>query len=129
MCPILSKFNKYSVQTILHEYFLRSHIIMACKLVIMKQKRADISTPFYQLTSEQKTALEAQPGAVVVGERNISYGLVKIRTLFFPSLDHYDQWANNSVIQSVIGSRDAYNNAHGIQYVTEVVDLPSFDAY
>jgi hypothetical protein len=102
---------------------------MACKLVIMKQKRPDISTPFYQLTAEQRLELEAQPGAAVVGERNLSYGLVKIRTLFFASLDLYDQWVANTIIQSVIASRDAYNKDNGIEHTTVVVDIPDFNAY
>jgi len=102
---------------------------MACKLVIIKQKRVDTSTAFYLLSAENKTALEAQPSATVIGERNIGNGLVKIRTLFFPNPERYDEWQANTTIQGNIATRDAYNTANGITSTTTVIDLPNYNPY
>ena len=102
---------------------------MACKLVIIKQKRADTSTSFFVLTAENKTALEAQPSATVIGERNIGEGLIKIRTLFFPSPERYAEWQTNATIQATIATRDTYNTANGITTSNTVIDLPDYNAY
>ena len=102
---------------------------MACKLVIMKQKRADTSKSFFLLSAEQKSAMDAQPSATVVGERNINKGLVKIRTLFFPNPERYAEWQANATIQATLAARDAYNTANGITSVTTVIDLPNYNPY
>jgi hypothetical protein len=116
------------MQMILHKH-LRSHIIMACKLVIMKTKRADTTKAFFVPSVEMKASVDAQPSATVVGERNIGHGLVKIRTLFFPNPERYAEWQANATIQGMLAARDAHNVANGITSHTAVIDLPNYNAY
>ena len=102
---------------------------MACKLVIMKQKRVDTNTAFFTLSAEQKSAMEAQPSATVIGEKNINNGLVKIRTLFFPNPERYAEWQANTTIQTTLAAKEAYNTTKGITSSTTVIDLPNYNPY
>ena len=102
---------------------------MAAKFVIMKQKRASTDVPFFVAPSDLKAAATAAPVVCVAGERNVSNGLVKIRTLFFPNPERFAEWETNQAIQTLIAARSAYNTANNIAEKTTVIDMPNFNSY
>jgi len=102
---------------------------MAAKLVIIKQKRASADVSFYIPTTEVRAAATAAPVIAVAGERNIGNGLVKIRTLFFPSPERFAEWETNQAVQNLIAARQAYNTANGITEKVTVIDMPNFNSY
>lgn len=99
---------------------------MAAKLVIIKQIRSNLETPFYIFTDEQKTALKDAGVIASVGERNFAKGHKKIRTLFFPTLELYQKWADSPVVAANNAARDAYNQANGIVLRKVEIDLPKY---
>lgn len=103
---------------------------MAAKLVIFKAVRPNTNVSFFSFTEEQKTALQTEAtsaGAVsVIGERIYSNGLKKVRTLFFPSIAHYNAWNTNAVISQAHADRAAYNEANGIVETRHEVPMPNY---
>lgn len=104
---------------------LKSNIYcMSCQLLIIKQIRPNINVPFYTAPESVKVALRTYGPPAVVGERNFTNGLVRIRTLLFPTVDDYQNWVTNPVTSMNVKDRQAYNNKHGIIEEHKVVDLP-----
>lgn len=99
---------------------------MAAKLVIIKQIRPNLETPFFSFTEEQKAAMKAEGLAASIGERNFAKGYKKIRTLFFPTLELYQKWANSPTMAANNAARDAYNTANGIKSRKVEIDLPKY---
>lgn len=100
--------------------------IMAAKLVIIKQKRETADVEFFATSAEQKAALASLTDVkAVVGERNFKTGLVKIRTLFFPTVELFDAWAADATVAAIKAERDAYNAANGITESERVIDFPN----
>jgi hypothetical protein len=102
---------------------------MAAKLVIIKQKRASADVAFFVASTELRAAATAAPVVAVAGERNISNGLVKIRTLFFPNPERFAEWEANQAVQTLIAARTAYNTANSIAEKVTVIDMPNFNSY
>jgi hypothetical protein len=101
---------------------------MACKLVVIKQKRPSLNVPFFVASEAQKTA--STTGIVgVTGQRNINNGLNNVRTIFFPSAERFAEWEANTGVKTLQTARAAYNTAHGITEHTIVIDLPNLSAY
>jgi hypothetical protein len=101
---------------------------MACKLVVVKQKRPNLNVPFFVASDAQKTASTA--GIVgVTAQRNINNGLNQIRTVFFPNPERFAEWEASAGVKSMKDARAAYNAAHGITESTVVIDLPNLSAY
>jgi hypothetical protein len=73
-----------------------------------------------------KTAAQAENIPVVVGERTFSESLIKLRTLFFPTISAYNQWATSTVIATARANKAAYDEAHGIVETVKEVDLPGY---
>jgi phosphoserine aminotransferase len=100
--------------------------IMAAKLVIIKQKRETADVEFFATSAEQKAALAALTDVkAVAGERNFKGGLIKIRTLFFPTVELFDAWTVNETVAGVRAQRVAYNAANGITESERVIDMPN----
>lgn len=99
---------------------------MAAKLVIIKQVRPNLETPFFVFSDEQKSLLKDAGLGATVGERNYAKGYKKIRTLFFPTLELYQKWADSSTVAAVHAARDAYNTANGIRVKKTEIDFPKY---
>jgi hypothetical protein len=99
---------------------------MASKLLIIKTVRPSIDVPFFSQESAVKAAVQAENIPVVVGERGFKNGLVKIRTLLFPSQAAYEQWSASANIATARANKAAYNEAHGHTEHTKEVDMPNF---
>ena len=93
----------------------------------MKQIRPNINIPFYAANETAKVALRTYGPPAVVGERNLSDGLVRIRTLLFPTEVEYANWLVNPVIQANVNDRATYNKQHGISEIHHVRDILDLD--
>ena len=96
----------------------------------MKQIRPNTDIQFYAANETAKVALRTYGPPAVVGERNLSDGLVRIRTLLFPTAIEYENWLVNPVVQANVNDRAAYNKQHGISethHVRDIVDLDILD--
>lgn len=102
---------------------------MAAKFVIIKQKRASTDVAFFTAPTDLKAAAMSAGIVCVAGERNVSNGLVKIRTLFFPNPERFAEWEANQACQTLIAARSAYNTANSITERTTVIDMPNFNSY
>lgn len=103
---------------------------MAAKLVIFKSVRPNTNVAFFSTSDAQKATLQAEAAAAgatsVIGERIYSNGLKKVRTLFFPTLAHYNAWNTNAVIGQFHADREAYNTANGITETRHEVPMPNY---
>ncbi len=103
---------------------------MAAKLVVYKTIRPNTNVPFFVQSADQKeernAAIIAAGAPAVVGERTYANGLKKVRTLFFPALDHYNAWKANATVAQLHADRDAYNAANGITETKHEVDMPNY---
>ena len=100
---------------------------MACKLLIIKLTRNSTSSPFFTSPDYLKEDLRKYGPPAIVGERNLSDGLVKIRMLLFPTISDYDNWLINPVILANNQARADHNQLHGITESRRVIDLEDLD--
>ena len=101
--------------------------IMACQLLIIKQIRPNESVHFYTAPEMVKAALRTYGPPAVVGERNFSNGLVRVRSLLFPTKEDYNNWLSNPVTALNVKDRMEYNNRKGIREEHCVVELLDYD--
>jgi hypothetical protein len=99
---------------------------MASKLVIIKSVRPSIDVPFFTQSAEAKASVQAEEIPVAAGERTFKQGLVKLRTLFFPTLAGYNQWATSSTVATTRAAKAAHDEANGIVETIKEVDLPGY---
>lgn len=100
---------------------------MSCKLLVMKQIRPSTSVSFYSAPEFVKEALRTYGPPAVVGERNFTEGLVRVRTLLFPSEQDYQDWLINPVTTANVKERFAYNKRHNITEIHQAFDIPKCD--
>lgn len=100
---------------------------MPCQLLIIKQVRINTTVPFYTAPESVKNALRTYGPPAVVGERNFANGLVRIRTLLFPTINDYQNWITNPVTSMNVKDRLAYNTKYGIVEEHKVVEMPDYD--
>lgn len=93
----------------------------------MKQIRPNKDVSFYSAPDFVKEALRTYGPPAVVGERNFSDGLIRVRTLLFPSMEDYQNWLVNPVTANNVKDRMAYNNKYGIVETHHVFETPNFD--
>ena len=96
---------------------------MPCKLLIIKQTRKLSTTPFYSTPEAAKVALRLYGPPAVVGERNFADGLVRVRTLLFPTVADYENWLVNPVTAMNVVDRVRYNNLNAIIETQTVFDV------
>lgn len=100
---------------------------MPCQLLIIKQIRPNTTVVFYAAPEAVKAALRTYGPPAVVGERNFADGLVRVRTLLFPTVGDYQNWVSNPVTSLNLKDRLEYNTKHGIVEEHKVVELPDYD--
>jgi hypothetical protein len=100
---------------------------MSCQLLIIKQVRLNTNVSFYTAPESVKNALRTYGPPAVVGERNFSNGLVRIRTLLFPSLEDYQDWLSNPVTSLNVKDRMIYNNKNGIHETHNTISMANYD--
>lgn len=100
---------------------------MPGQLLVMKQIRPNDKVSFYSAPDFVKEALRTYGPPAVVGERNFTDGLVRVRTLLFPTSEDYQNWLNNPVTSGNVKDRFAYNKEHGIVEIHKVFDISDFD--
>lgn len=100
---------------------------MPCQLLIIKQVRPNTNVTFYAAPESVKDALRTYGPPAVVGERNFVNGLVRVRTLLFPTVGDYQNWVTNPVTSMNVKDRLAYNAKHGIAEEHKVVEMPDYD--
>lgn len=100
---------------------------MPCQLLIIKQVRPNTTVAFYSASESVKNALRTYGPPAVVGERNFVDGLVRIRTLLFPSVEDYQNWLSNPVTSLNVKDRITYNNKNGIVETHNVSVMPDYD--
>jgi len=100
---------------------------MTCKLLVIKLVRPNSDVPFYNTPEHLKVDMRNYGPPAVVGERNLSNGLVRIRTLLFPAIGDYDNWLTNPVILSNNNLRAEHNKKHGIIESRRAFELDSLD--
>lgn len=100
---------------------------MSCKLLVIKLTRTSLEVPFYNTPEHLKVDMRNYGPPAVVGERNLSEGLVRIRMLLFPTVGDYNNWANNTVILANNNLRAKHNEKHGITESRRVFDLDKLD--
>jgi hypothetical protein len=100
---------------------------MPCQLLIIKQIRPNTNVPFYAAPESVKDALRTYGPPAVVGERNFANGLVRIRTLLFPTVGDYQNWVTNPVTSMNVKDRLEYNSKKGITEEHKVVEMPDYD--
>ena len=100
---------------------------MPCHLLVMKQIRPDTKVSFYQAPEFVKEALRTYGPPALVGERNFSDGLVRVRSLLFPTTADYQNWLTNPVTASNVKDRMQYNEKHGIIETHHVFEVPGLD--
>lgn len=125
--PIFKASDKYTCAD--DSVTVKKEPIMAAKLVIVKQKRASTDVAFFTAPTDLKASAMASGTVAVTGERNIGNGLVKIRTVFFPSQERFAEWEANQAVQTLIAARTAYNTANNIAEKVTVIDMPNFNSY
>lgn len=103
---------------------------MAARLVVFKTVRPSTDVPFFQLPEADRTALRQSVtesnARGAVGERIYGNGLKKVRTLFFPTIAHFNAWNTNSAVAQAAATRQAYNEANGITETRHEVALPNY---
>jgi hypothetical protein len=100
---------------------------MSCQLLIIKQVRPNVNVPFYTAPESVKSALRTYGPPAVVGERNFADGLIRIRTLLFPSVEDYQNWLSNPVTSLNVKDRMIYNNKNGIRETHNAIGLEDYD--
>lgn len=100
---------------------------MSCQLLIIKQVRPNVDVPFYAAPESVKNALRTYGPPAVVGERNFTNGLIRIRTLLFPTMEDYQNWLSNPVTSMNVRDRMAYNDANGIRETHNTIGLQDYD--
>lgn len=100
---------------------------MPCQLLIIKQVRPNNNVPFYAAPESVKSALRTYGPPAVVGERNFADGLVRIRTLLFPTEADYQNWLANPVTSMNVKDRMAYNTKHGIRETHNTMIMQDYD--
>jgi hypothetical protein len=100
---------------------------MPCQLLIIKQVRPNVSIPFYTASETVKNALRTYGPPAVVGERNFTDGLIRIRTLLFPTMEDYQNWLSNPVTSLNVKDRMIYNEKNGIRETHNTIGLLDYD--
>lgn len=100
---------------------------MSCQLLIIKQVRPNINVLFYSAPESVKAALRTYGPPAVVGERNFANGLIRIRTLLFPTLEDYQNWISNTVTSSNLKDRMTYNIKNGIRETHNTISMADYD--
>jgi len=100
---------------------------MPCQFLIIKQIRPSINVPFYAAPEAVKSALRTYGPPAVVGERNFADGLIRIRTLLFPTVADYQNWLANPVTALNVKHRLAYNDKNGIIETHNTMEMPDYD--
>jgi len=100
---------------------------MSCQLLIIKQVRPNINVLFYSAPESVKAALRTYGPPAVVGERNFANGLIRIRTLLFPTLEDYQNWISNPVTSSNLNDRMTYNTKNGIRETHNTISMADYD--
>jgi hypothetical protein len=100
---------------------------MPGQLLVMKQIRPNAKVAFYSAPDFVKEALRTYGPPAVVGERNFADGLVRVRTLLFPTVEDYQNWLTNPVTSGNVKDRFAYNKEHGIIEIHKVFSTGDFD--
>jgi hypothetical protein len=100
---------------------------MSCQLLIIKQIRPTTNVAFYAAPEAVKAALRTYGPPAVVGERNFANGLVRVRTLLFPTVGDYQNWVSNPVTSLNLKDRLEYNTKHDIFEEHKVVELPDYN--
>jgi len=100
---------------------------MACQLLIIKQVRPNTNVSFYAAPESVKNALRTYGPPAVVGERNFANGLVRIRTLLFPTVKDYQNWLSNPVTSMNVKDRMAYNDTNGIRETHNTISMADYD--
>lgn len=101
--------------------------IMSCQLLIIKQVRPNTNVSFYAAPEAVKNALRTYGPPAVVGERNFANGIIRIRTLLFPTLEDYQNWISNPVTSLNVKDRMTYNNKHGIRETHNTISMADYD--
>lgn len=100
---------------------------MPCQLLVMKQIRPNTKVAFYSAPEFVKEALRTYGPPALVGERNFTDGLVRVRSLLFPTTADYENWLSNPVTSSNVKDRFTYNEKHGIVETHHVFEIPGLD--
>jgi hypothetical protein len=100
---------------------------MPCQLLVMKQIRPNANVPFYTAPEFVKEALRTYGPPALVGERNFNNGLVRVRSLLFPTTADYENWLANPVTTANVNDRSKYNEKHGIKEIHQVFEVPGLD--
>jgi len=100
---------------------------MSCQLLIIKQVRPNTNVLFYSAPESVKAALRTYGPPAVVGERNFADGLIRIRTLLFPTLEDYQNWISNPVTSSNLKDRMTYNTKNGIRETHNTIGMADYD--
>lgn len=99
---------------------------MASKLIIVKTVRQSTDVPFFAQDPAVKAAAQAENIPVVVGERVFKNGLVKLRTLLFPSVAAHEQWTTSATMITARANKTAYNEANGHVETSKEVNFTNF---
>jgi len=100
---------------------------MSCKLLIIKQVRPTAEVQFYSTPEQAKNALRTYGPPAVVGERNFTNGLVRVRILLFPTINDYNDWLVNPVTSRNVKDRQTYNSKNGIIETHNVFDVSDYN--
>lgn len=100
---------------------------MSCQLLIIKQVRPNTTVSFYAAPESVKNALRTYGPPAVVGERNFSNGIIRIRTLLFPTLEDYQNWISNPVTSLNVKDRMTYNNKNGIRETHNTISMADYN--
>lgn len=100
---------------------------MPCQFLIIKQIRPSAAVPFYSASEAVKNALRTYGPPAVVGERNFADGLIRIRTLLFPTVADYQNWLSNPVTSLNVKDRQIYNDKNGIVETHNTIEMPDYD--
>ncbi len=100
---------------------------MPCQLLVMKQIRPNKNIPFYSAPEFVKEALRTYGPPALVGERNFTDGLVRVRSLLFPSTADYENWLSNPVTTTNVKERFKYNERNGIVETHQVFEIDGLD--
>jgi hypothetical protein len=100
---------------------------MSCQLLIIKQVRPNVNVQFYAAPESVKAALRTYGPPAVVGERNFANGLIRVRTLLFPTVEDYQNWLSNPVTSMNVKDRMTYNEKNGICETHNAIGLEDYD--
>lgn len=93
----------------------------------MKQIRPSTKVAFYSAPEFVKEALRTYGPPALVGERNFTDGLVRVRSLLFPTRADYENWLTNPVTAANVKDRFKYNEKNGITETHHVFEIPGLD--